>query len=150
MRRARPASDVSIPRGGHDGTRLRLRGLGGPGNPPGDLFVRVAVALPVTDLDRSVGFYQDAIGLRQHSRDGDVAALWRDVPTGAELYRRIFALPGFGKREIGSPRVIELLKGALESEVAAAPGIRQGIELGNLSFAVGGLIVAGLPAEDGP
>jgi catechol 2,3-dioxygenase len=33
------------------------------------------VHLTVTDLDRSVGFYQDAIGLRQHSRDGDVAAL---------------------------------------------------------------------------
>jgi uncharacterized HhH-GPD family protein len=31
--------------------------------------------------------------------DGDVAALWRDVPTGAELYRRIFALPGFGKQK---------------------------------------------------
>src|SRR5690349_962641 len=27
---------------------------------------------------------------------GDPAALWRDVPDGAELYRRIIALPGFG------------------------------------------------------
>jgi hypothetical protein len=26
------------------------------------------------------------------------------------------ALPGFGKREIGSPRVVELLKGALENQ----------------------------------
>ncbi|GAA1605935.1 HhH-GPD-type base excision DNA repair protein [Actinoplanes couchii] len=31
--------------------------------------------------------------------DGDAAGLWRDVPTGAELYRRIFALPGFGKQK---------------------------------------------------
>ncbi|MET8154261.1 HhH-GPD-type base excision DNA repair protein [Actinoplanes sp. NPDC049668] len=31
--------------------------------------------------------------------DGDAAALWRDVPTGAELYKRIFALPGFGKQK---------------------------------------------------
>ncbi|GIF05877.1 HhH-GPD-type base excision DNA repair protein [Actinoplanes siamensis] len=31
--------------------------------------------------------------------DGDVAALWCDVPTGAELYRRILALPGFGKQK---------------------------------------------------
>jgi uncharacterized HhH-GPD family protein len=30
---------------------------------------------------------------------GDAAALWRDVPDGAELYRRIFALPGFGKQK---------------------------------------------------
>jgi uncharacterized HhH-GPD family protein len=31
--------------------------------------------------------------------DGDAAALWRGVPTGAELYQRIFALPGFGKQK---------------------------------------------------
>jgi uncharacterized HhH-GPD family protein len=31
--------------------------------------------------------------------DGDAAALWRDVPTGAELYKRIFELPGFGKQK---------------------------------------------------
>ncbi|MEA2474693.1 MAG: catechol 2,3-dioxygenase [Thermoleophilaceae bacterium] len=31
--------------------------------------------LTVTDLDRSVGFYQDAIGLKQHSREDPVATL---------------------------------------------------------------------------
>ena len=30
---------------------------------------------------------------------GDAAALWTDVPDGAELFRRIFALPGFGKQK---------------------------------------------------
>jgi len=30
---------------------------------------------------------------------GDAEALWRDVPDGAELYRRIFALPGFGQQK---------------------------------------------------
>jgi catechol 2,3-dioxygenase-like lactoylglutathione lyase family enzyme len=34
-----------------------------------------AVHLTVTDLDRSIGFYQDAIGLKLHQRDGDAAAL---------------------------------------------------------------------------
>jgi catechol 2,3-dioxygenase len=34
-----------------------------------------AVHLTVTDLDRSVAFYQDALGLRQRSRDDAVAAL---------------------------------------------------------------------------
>lgn len=34
-----------------------------------------AVHLTVSDLDRSVGFYQDALGLRQHRRDGAAAAL---------------------------------------------------------------------------
>jgi uncharacterized HhH-GPD family protein len=31
--------------------------------------------------------------------DGDAAGLWRDVAGGAELYKRIFALPGFGKQK---------------------------------------------------
>jgi hypothetical protein len=31
------------------------------------------------------------------------------------------ALPGFGKREIGSPRVVELIKGALEESPAPSP-----------------------------
>src|SRR3954453_3143398 len=34
-----------------------------------------AVELTVTDLDRSVAFYQDAIGLRLHRRDDPVAAM---------------------------------------------------------------------------
>jgi catechol 2,3-dioxygenase len=34
-----------------------------------------AVQLTVTDLDRSVGFYQDSLGLRLHRRDDPVAAL---------------------------------------------------------------------------
>ena len=34
-----------------------------------------AVHLTVTDLDRSVGFYQDSIGLRLHSREGSAAAM---------------------------------------------------------------------------
>lgn len=31
--------------------------------------------------------------------DGDAAGLWSGVTTGAELYRRILALPGFGKQK---------------------------------------------------
>ncbi|MEU4156738.1 HhH-GPD-type base excision DNA repair protein [Actinoplanes sp. NPDC026670] len=31
--------------------------------------------------------------------DGDAAGLWRGVADGAELYKRIFALPGFGKQK---------------------------------------------------
>jgi uncharacterized HhH-GPD family protein len=31
--------------------------------------------------------------------DGEAANLWAGVETGAELYRRIFALPGFGKQK---------------------------------------------------
>lgn len=46
VRRGSAAVEVTVPpRSGH-GSRLRLRGLGGPGNPPGDLYARLAVRLP--------------------------------------------------------------------------------------------------------
>ncbi len=38
--------EVSVPAGVKPGTRLRLRGMGGPGNPAGDLYVRLELALP--------------------------------------------------------------------------------------------------------
>jgi uncharacterized HhH-GPD family protein len=31
--------------------------------------------------------------------DGDAAALWRDVPTGREVFDRLLALPGFGRQK---------------------------------------------------
>ncbi|MBH5335822.1 Fe-S cluster assembly protein HesB [Streptomyces pactum] len=31
--------------------------------------------------------------------DGDAAAVWRDAPSGAELLRRLNALPGFGRQK---------------------------------------------------
>ena len=31
--------------------------------------------------------------------EGDAGAIWRDVPTGAELARRIAAMPGFGEQK---------------------------------------------------
>jgi catechol 2,3-dioxygenase len=49
-----------------------------------------AAHLTVSDLDRSVGFYQDALGLRQHRRDGDVAALG----AGAEDLLALHEHPG--------------------------------------------------------
>ena len=33
------------------------------------------------------------------NHDGDVEALWRDVPTGKELLKRLSALPGFGRQK---------------------------------------------------
>jgi uncharacterized HhH-GPD family protein len=42
---------------------------------------------------------QDVCRVLVDRYDGDAAALWRDAPTGAELYQRILALPGFGKQK---------------------------------------------------
>lgn len=42
---------------------------------------------------------QDLARIVAEEHDGDAAALWRDVPTGKELLKRIMALPGFGKQK---------------------------------------------------
>jgi catechol 2,3-dioxygenase len=51
------------------------------------------VHLTVTDLDRSVGFYQDAIGLRQHSRGAEVAAMGAGGEALIVLHEAPFAKP---------------------------------------------------------
>ncbi len=38
--------DVVVPARVRSGTKLRLRGLGGPGNPPGDVLVQVTIKVP--------------------------------------------------------------------------------------------------------
>lgn len=48
IRRGGAMVDVSVPAGSSSNTKLRLRSLGGPGNPPGDLYVDLEVALPAT------------------------------------------------------------------------------------------------------
>jgi len=48
IRRGGAMVDVSVPAGSTSNTKLRLRSLGGPGNPPGDLLVDLEVALPPT------------------------------------------------------------------------------------------------------
>lgn len=46
VRRRGASVDVTIPAKAGPGTRLRLRGLGGPGNPPGDVLVKVVPEVP--------------------------------------------------------------------------------------------------------
>ena len=46
MQRGGSVVDVQVPQGMKPGTKLRLRGLGGPGTPPGDVFVTLGVNLP--------------------------------------------------------------------------------------------------------
>jgi curved DNA-binding protein len=40
------AVEMKVPAGARSGQRLRLRGRGLPGNPPGDQFVEIAIVLP--------------------------------------------------------------------------------------------------------
>lgn len=46
VRRRGDVVEVTVPPGVRDGTKLRLRGLGGPGRPAGDALVAVRVRLP--------------------------------------------------------------------------------------------------------
>lgn len=51
--------DVTIPAKVRNGTKLRLRGLGGPGTPPGDVFVNVQIRFPAGVALRAGVLYAD-------------------------------------------------------------------------------------------
>ena len=65
--------EVTVPKGVREGSQLRLRGLGGPGQPPGDAYVNVHVLLP-TGVSRA----------------------------GDELHAELFITPREGKRGVTS------------------------------------------------
>jgi curved DNA-binding protein len=48
---------LSVPPGSAPGRSLRLKGRGVPGNPPGDLYARLALALPAADSDQAKAAY---------------------------------------------------------------------------------------------
>lgn len=50
--------DMRIPSGAQSGQRLRLRGRGLPGSPPGDEFVQLKVVLPPADTPKARALYE--------------------------------------------------------------------------------------------
>jgi curved DNA-binding protein len=50
--------EMSVPAGSQTGRRLRLKGRGIPGNPPGDLYVVLEVVLPPAQSDRAKALYR--------------------------------------------------------------------------------------------
>ncbi len=50
--------DLKIPPGSGQGRKLRLKGRGIPGNPPGDLYVVLQIALPPADTEQAKAFYR--------------------------------------------------------------------------------------------
>jgi curved DNA-binding protein len=50
--------EMRIPAGSQSGQKLRLRGRGLPGNPPGDQFVQLRVVLPAADSARARELYE--------------------------------------------------------------------------------------------
>lgn len=50
--------ELKIPEGSASGRKLRLKGRGIPGDPPGDCYVMLAIALPPADSDTAKDFYR--------------------------------------------------------------------------------------------
>lgn len=51
--------DLKIPPGTLSGKKLRLKGRGIPGTPPGDLYVILQIALPAADNEQAKALYRD-------------------------------------------------------------------------------------------
>ena len=50
--------DLRIPPGSQSGSRLRLRGRGLPGSPPGDQFAVLEIVTPKANTDRTRALYE--------------------------------------------------------------------------------------------
>ena len=50
--------EMRIPPGSRGGSKLRLKGRGLPGNPAGDLYVVLQIALPAADNDAAIAAYK--------------------------------------------------------------------------------------------
>ncbi|MEO0997756.1 MAG: DnaJ C-terminal domain-containing protein [Pseudomonadota bacterium] len=51
--------DLTVPGGSTSGRRLRLKGRGLPGTPPGDQYVELAIAMPETLSDEAEALYRE-------------------------------------------------------------------------------------------
>ena len=50
--------DVTVPANSAQGRKLRLKGRGMPGTPPGDLYIVLQIALPAADSDKAKDLYR--------------------------------------------------------------------------------------------
>ncbi len=50
--------EVNVPAGSNNGRKLRLKGRGIPGNPPGDLYLELELALPPANNEKAREVYQ--------------------------------------------------------------------------------------------
>ncbi len=51
--------DLKIPAGSNSGKKLRLKGRGIPGNPPGDIYVTLSVVVPPANSDQAKKLYEE-------------------------------------------------------------------------------------------
>jgi curved DNA-binding protein len=73
VKTATPAGkiDLKIPAGSNSGNKLRLKGRGIPGNPPGDIYVTLSVVTPPATTAEAEAFYREmALKLAFNPREG--------------------------------------------------------------------------------
>lgn len=51
--------DLKIPAGSNSGKKLRLKGRGIPGNPPGDIYITLSVVVPPANSEQAKRFYEE-------------------------------------------------------------------------------------------
>jgi DnaJ-class molecular chaperone len=101
--------DVKVPEGMVDGGKLRLRGQGGPGNPPGDVLLTVRIA-PHARLSREGRDLRMKVPVSAYEAYGggpiDVPTPWGTVslklPAGSQNGQTL-RLRGRGVRQSGKP-----------------------------------------------
>jgi len=111
--------DVVVPAGAKDNTKLRLRGLGGPGSPPGDLMVDVAVRLPATAEVRGRDVHDDLPLLPWQASRGavvDYEGVEVEVPPGtADGSTLVVRGAGLGGGDLRLTVDVDLVGGALRA-----------------------------------
>ncbi len=119
VRRGTAQVDVNVPKGAKSNTKLRLRGLGGPGSPPGDLLVDLEVVLPPTAEVRGRDVHDRLPLLPWQAAGGarvDYEGVTVEVPPGSTTGRElVVAGAGLGGGDLRLTLDVDLVGGALRS-----------------------------------
>ncbi len=119
VRRGTALVDVTVPKGTTSSTKLRLRGLGGPGSPPGDLLVDVQVALPPTAVVRGRDVHDRLPLLPWQAAAGarvDYEGVPVDVPPGTRDGQTLVVRgAGMGGGDLRLEARVDLVGGALRA-----------------------------------
>ncbi len=101
-------------------------------NDAADLKREIAEGAPLVLVNRVLEYgyeYEEGVQLIAAWRNVNPAARWMMVsnyPEAHEATAKVGGLRGFGKREIGSPRVTELIRTALTASETAPANVKAG------------------------
>ncbi len=119
VRRGTALVDVAVPAGAKNNTKLRLRGLGGPGSPPGDLFVDLEVRLPATARVKGKDVHDSVAVLPWQASGGatiDYEGVAVRLPAGVEDGRKlVYPGRGLGGGDLHLTVNVDLVGGAVRA-----------------------------------